>query len=127
MSDWIDTHCHLDAPEFGAEIGAIRERALRYGVRHCVIPAVEVANFDTVRALAHQFGDSYALTLRHWRQRFMARREQARALGLDERFLRMWEFYLCYCEGGFIEHAISDVQLLLAAPGNARPQYLPGI
>ncbi|MGA8394019.1 MAG: TatD family hydrolase [Burkholderiaceae bacterium] len=61
MSDWIDTHCHLDAPEFGAEIGAVRERALRHGVRHCVIPAVEVANFDTVRALAHQFGDSYAL------------------------------------------------------------------
>jgi len=73
------------------------------------------------------FGDSYALTLRHWRQRFMARREQARALGLDERFLRLWEFYLCYCEGGFLEHAISDVQLLLAAPGNARAQYLPGL
>ena len=61
MSDWIDTHCHLDAPEFGAEIGAVRARAARHGVRHCVIPAVEVANFDTVRTLAHQFGDSYAL------------------------------------------------------------------
>jgi cyclopropane-fatty-acyl-phospholipid synthase len=48
------------------------------------------------------FGDSYALTLRHWRQRFLAKREQARALGLDERFLRLWEFYLCYCEGGFM-------------------------
>jgi cyclopropane-fatty-acyl-phospholipid synthase len=73
------------------------------------------------------FGDSYALTLRHWRQRFLARREQARTLGLDERFLRLWEFYLCYCEGGFLEHATSDVQLLLAAPGNARAQYLPGL
>jgi cyclopropane-fatty-acyl-phospholipid synthase len=73
------------------------------------------------------FGDSSALTLRHWRQRFLARREQARALGLDERFLRYWEFYLCYCEGGFLEHATSDVQLLLAAPGNARAQYLPGL
>ena len=73
------------------------------------------------------FGDSYALTIRHWRQRFEAHREQARALGLDERFLRLWEFYLCYCEGGFLEHAISDVQLLLAAPGNQRTQYLPGI
>ena len=73
------------------------------------------------------FGDSYALTLRHWRQRFLARREQARALGLDERFLRHWEFYLAYCEGGFLEHATSDVQLLLAAPGNARGQYLPGL
>ena len=73
------------------------------------------------------FGDSYALTLRHWRQRFLARREQARALGLDERFLRHWEFYLAYFEGGFLEHATSDVQLLLAAPGNARGQYLPGL
>ena len=73
------------------------------------------------------FGDSYALTLRHWRQRFLARREQARALGLDERFLRHWEFYLAYCEGGFLERATSDVQLLLAAPGNARGQYLPGL
>ena len=73
------------------------------------------------------FGQSYALTLRHWRQRFLARREQARALGLDERFLRLWEFYLCYCEGGFLEHATSDAQLLLAAPGNARAQYLPGL
>jgi len=74
-----------------------------------------------------EFGDSYALTLRHWRQRFIARREQARALGLDERFLRLWEFYLCYCEGGFLEQAIGDAQLLLAAPGNARAQYLPGL
>jgi len=61
------------------------------------------------------------------RQRFHAQREQARALGLDERFLRLWDFYLCYCEGGFLEHAISDAQLLLAAPGNARAQYLPGL
>jgi cyclopropane-fatty-acyl-phospholipid synthase len=74
-----------------------------------------------------EFGDSYALTLRHWRQRFLAHREQARALGLDERFLRLWEFYFCYCEGGFLENAIGDAQLLLAAPGNARAQYLPGL
>jgi cyclopropane-fatty-acyl-phospholipid synthase len=74
-----------------------------------------------------EFGDSYALTLRHWRQRFLAQREPARALGLDERFLRLWEFYLCYCEGGFLEHATGDAQLLLAAPGNARAQYLPGL
>jgi cyclopropane-fatty-acyl-phospholipid synthase len=74
-----------------------------------------------------EFGDSYALTLQHWRRRFHAHREKARALGLDERFLRLWEFYLCYCEGGFLEHAIGDAQLLVAAPGNARAQYLPGL
>ncbi len=61
---WIDTHCHLDAPEFGADHAlalAARERAAALGVGRCVIPAVERANFDTVRALAHRLGDAYAL------------------------------------------------------------------
>jgi len=71
-------------------------------------------------------GPSYALTLRHWRQRFFAHIDQVRALGYDERFVRMWEFYLCYCEGGFIERSISDVQLLFARSGNRRDEYLPG-
>jgi len=70
-------------------------------------------------------GPSYALTLHHWRQRFLAKLDQVRAQGYDERFIRMWEFYLCYCEGGFIERSIGDVHLLLARPGNRRPQYLP--
>ncbi|MFZ3126945.1 MAG: TatD family hydrolase [Rhodoferax sp.] len=58
---WIDTHCHLDAAEFAADRGAVRARARSEGVAHCVIPAVEVANFDTVRQLAHAGGDSYGL------------------------------------------------------------------
>jgi len=70
-------------------------------------------------------GPSYALTLRHWRQRFLSRLDEVRRQGYDERFIRMWEFYLCYCEGGFIERSIGDVHLLLARPGNRRPQYLP--
>jgi TatD DNase family protein len=61
MSYWIDTHCHLDAPEFGLEVGQIRARAAAAQVAHCVLPAVEVANFEAVRALAHAGGDSYAL------------------------------------------------------------------
>jgi len=58
-------------------------------------------------------GQSYALTLREWRNRFFNRLPEVRDLGFDERFIRMWDFYLCYCEGGFIEGAISDVHLLL--------------
>ena len=58
---WIDTHCHLDAAEFGADVQAVRRRAGEAGVVHCVVPAVGVANFDTVRELAHRHGDSYAL------------------------------------------------------------------
>lgn len=61
MTAYVDTHCHLDAPEFGAQAAAVRQRAAQAGVAHCVIPAVEVAGFDAVRALAHQGGDSYAL------------------------------------------------------------------
>jgi TatD DNase family protein len=61
MSRWIDTHCHLDAAEFAADGAAVRARAAGRGVVHCVFPAVEVANFDAVRTLAHAGGDSYAL------------------------------------------------------------------
>ncbi|MBB5015829.1 SAM-dependent methyltransferase [Rehaibacterium terrae] len=70
-------------------------------------------------------GPSYALTLRHWRERFLAARERVRALGHDARFIRLWVFYLCYCEGGFLERSIGDAQLLFAKPGNRRAQFVP--
>jgi cyclopropane-fatty-acyl-phospholipid synthase len=63
-------------------------------------------------------GPHYATTLRKWRESFFGNIEAVRALGYPERFIRMWEFYLCYCEGGFEERAIGDVQMLLAKPGN---------
>ena len=97
------------------------------------IPCVSV----TTQAAAHSgelrllnledIGPSYARTLNHWRQRFFANVDQVRALGYDECFVRMWEFYLCYCEGGFIERSISDAHLLFARSGNRREQYLPGM
>jgi cyclopropane-fatty-acyl-phospholipid synthase len=62
------------------------------------------------------FGDSYARTLAAWRERFMARLPQVRALGFPERFIRLWEFYLAYCEGGFRERSIGVAHLLLAKP-----------
>jgi TatD DNase family protein len=58
---WIDTHCHLDAAEFGAQALDIRAQAAIKNVAICVFPAVEVANFDAVRKLAHQTHDGYAL------------------------------------------------------------------
>ncbi|KQX86430.1 TatD family hydrolase [Variovorax sp. Root473] len=61
MAAFVDTHCHLDAPEFGAEMPAIRARAAERGVVLCVIPAVAAFNFATVRELAHRQGDAYAL------------------------------------------------------------------
>jgi TatD DNase family protein len=61
MAVFIDTHCHLDAPEFGAEMPVVRARAAERGVAICVIPAVGVFNFATVRELARVQGDAYAL------------------------------------------------------------------
>jgi cyclopropane-fatty-acyl-phospholipid synthase len=58
----------------------------------------------------------YVLTLRHWRERFLRAREQLLARGYDRRFQRMWELYLCYCEAGFVERRIADVQITLAKP-----------
>ena len=58
---WIDTHCHLDAPEFLDQAGVIRASAATKNVAHCVYPAVHPHNFAAVRALAHELGDSYAL------------------------------------------------------------------
>jgi cyclopropane-fatty-acyl-phospholipid synthase len=73
-------------------------------------------------ALVHQedFGFSYALTLRAWRERFLASLPQVEALGFDARFQRLWEFYLAYCEGGFLERSIGISHLLLAKPGATR-------
>jgi len=61
----------------------------------------------------------YAITLDRWRRNFMSRLDRIRGLGYDERFIRMWEYYLCYCEGGFREGTIGDVQLLLTKPARS--------
>lgn len=61
MPTWIDTHCHLDAPEFAPDRDAVRAAAQAAGVRHLVIPAVQRSHWQDVIALAHRHGDSYAL------------------------------------------------------------------
>ena len=75
------------------------------------------ATTDTVLVNLEDIGHDYARTLSEWRRRTETHRDDIVALGFDERFLRMWRFYLAYCEGGFLERAISDVQLLFAKPG----------
>ena len=61
-------------------------------------------------------GPHYAITLQRWRETCEAKVDQMRALGYPETFIRMWMFYMCYCEGGFIERVIGDVQMLLVKP-----------
>lgn len=70
-------------------------------------------------------GASYALTLQAWRQRFLAHMPEVRALGYDERFIRMWEFYLAYCEAGFRERALGNVQMLLHRSRTRTSCWLP--
>jgi cyclopropane-fatty-acyl-phospholipid synthase len=65
-------------------------------------------------------GPHYATTLRLWRERFFENVAQVRRIGYPERFVRLWEYYLCYCEGGFAERQLGDVQFLLTKPGCRR-------
>ncbi|MGN6329285.1 MAG: class I SAM-dependent methyltransferase [Rhodanobacter sp.] len=89
--------------------------------------AAKTRTSDLAPIQLEDFGSSYALTLKAWRERFMANLEQVRAQGFDECFIRLWEFYLAYCEGGFRERSIGVAQLLLAKPGNRRAALLPEI
>ena len=70
------------------------------------------------------FGESYARTLRHWRERFESGWDKLSGNGFDPVFRRRWRFYLAYCEGGFLERAISDVHLLMAAPGYRKQEFV---
>ena len=71
------------------------------------------ANAGALRLIDLQdIGASYARTLHDWRSRFNSNEAQVLALGYDRRFIRMWDFYLAYCEAGFIEQSISDVHML---------------
>lgn len=69
-------------------------------------------------------GPHYATTLRMWRENFFNQIDAVRALGYSDEFIKMWDFYLCYCEGGFAERALGDVHLLLAKPNNRRPALI---
>jgi cyclopropane-fatty-acyl-phospholipid synthase len=91
------------------------------------IPSVRAMMSSVTRStdmtLSHleDIGPHYARTLRHWRERFLARQNEVRKLGYPDSFQRMWEYYLCYCEGGFEERQLGDVQMLLTKPHSRRP------
>lgn len=63
-------------------------------------------------------GPHYALTLKAWRERFFEGLDDVKRLGFSDRFIRMWEYYLCYCEAGFLERTIGDLQVVMAKPEN---------
>lgn len=71
-------------------------------------------------------GVHYARTLREWRERFRKSRNAVQELGFDERFQRMWEYYLCYCEAGFSTRFLSTYQLVLTRSRNPNLAPCPG-
>ncbi|HCU66787.1 MAG TPA: SAM-dependent methyltransferase [Rheinheimera sp.] len=76
---------------------------------------------DLVIRHVQDIGLDYARTLADWCNNFMAARDAVHQLGYDDRFVRLWHFYLCYCEGGFLERATSAVHLVLTKPGHRQP------
>lgn len=96
-----------------------------------VFPGAELASMSEIlKSLGrvstmtlHHFEDigaHYVRTLQEWRERFLQRLDEVRALGFDERFIRKWEYYLAYCEAGFAERYIGNAQILLTkVPGDS--------
>ena len=86
------------------------------------IPSVTAINDSVTRATdmklfnLEDIGPHYAPTLRMWRERFFANLARVKELGYPDSFVRLWEFYLCYCEGGFAERQLGDVHMLLTKP-----------
>ena len=83
-----------------------------------MLPSIEAlkVQFDQARLQfesATMFGESYAHTLKHWRDSFLGAWNTIEPLGFDDRFRRMWEMYLAYCEGGFRANAINVGQFKL--------------
>lgn len=98
----------------------------RYIFPGSCLPSVGVMSASIARATdmrvfdLEEIGPHYARTLHEWRRNMFANLPAVRTLGYDDAFIRMWEFYFCYCEGGFEERVIGDVQMLLVKPGNRR-------
>jgi cyclopropane-fatty-acyl-phospholipid synthase len=72
---------------------------------------------DLLMVGMQEIGEDYARTLEIWRERFMTRLDHVRELGFDDYFIRMWNYYLCYCQGGFEERVIGTSQFVFAKPG----------
>jgi cyclopropane-fatty-acyl-phospholipid synthase len=99
-----------------------------------IFPGAELASVDEILASlarttrlslyhAEQIGSHYARTLHAWRERFRSHLNDVRAQGFDDRFIRMWDLYLGYCEAAFLDRHIGDHQLLLTKHANRRVLY----
>jgi cyclopropane-fatty-acyl-phospholipid synthase len=104
-SDWIQKHIFP-----GSQLASVG------GILASLARSTRLSLFH-----AEEMGAHYARTLAAWRERFLRSIPEVRALGFDDRFIRMWDYYLAYCEGAFLERHIGDFQLLLTKNHNPRP------
>jgi cyclopropane-fatty-acyl-phospholipid synthase len=74
----------------------------------------------------HDITYDYALTLSHWREKFLEKLDEVKTQGYQDTFIKMWEFYLCYCQGGFMERTIHTAQIVFAKP-KWRDHRYPGV
>ena len=107
QSDWIQKYIFP-----GAQLASVR------GVLDSLTRATRLSLFH-----AEDMGAHYARTLAAWRESFFNSIPQVKALGFDDRFIRMWDYYLAFCEGAFHERHISDFQLLLTKNYNPRSLF----
>ena len=109
-------------------------------IQRYIFPGSNIPSFGAISSAIGRAGDlnvismddlapHYVRTLQCWRENFHTHIDAVRAQGFDERFIRMWEFYLAYCEGGFAERAIGVTHLRLAKPGwrHGYQQRLDGV
>jgi len=107
QSDWIQRRIFP-----GSELASLLE------IQRSLVRATRLSVFRL-----EDIGLHYAATLAEWRRRFHESSEAVRGLGFDDRFCRMWDYYLAYCEGAFRERHIGDVQLMLTKTGNRAALY----
>jgi len=107
QSDWIQKYIFP-----GAQLASLR------GVLDSLARATCLSLFH-----AEDMGAHYARTLAAWRENFLNSIAEVKTLGFDDRFIRMWDYYLGFCEGAFLERHISDFQLLVTKNYNPRPLF----
>ena len=100
-SDWIQKYIFP-----GSELASVSE------ILHSLARATSLSLHH-----AEDIGTHYARTLAAWRERFNSALSEVRRLGFDDRFIRMWDYYLAYCEGAFLERHVGDAQILLVKNG----------
>jgi len=103
QSDWIQRRIFP-----GAQLASIRE------ILNSLVRSTRLSLYNV-----EDIGLHYACTLAEWRRRFRESIGEVRALGFDEAFCRMWDYYLAYCEGAFRERHIGDVQLMITKNSNS--------